>query len=144
MYDRPTLEELIDAARLHIETHLIALTKGDARLYFQTLVAMNTLKVAERELKLGWGHMRAAWARLNRLEKIELALPHDPHAAHIAFKRRNRELCADVRAGVYDYDPRRSALFAHLLASTREQLEVANPRFLEALALEDEQHGGET
>lgn len=142
MYDRPTLEELIDAVRQHVESHLIPLAKSDARLYFQTLVAINTLKVAERELKLGWGHMRAAWGRLNRLENVDLTLPHEPHAAHAVFKSRNRELCADVRAGVYDFEPRRSALFAHLLASTREQLEVANPRFLEALALEQPQDGG--
>lgn len=129
MNDRPTLEELIEAARMHLETHVIPAIKGDARLYFQTLVAVNVLRVAERELVVGYAHLQAEWRRLDQLEGGEQPVPASPAEALNALRARNAALAARIRAG--DYDAESGALFAHLLATVRESLEVANPKFLQ-------------
>ncbi len=129
MNDRPTLEELIEAARLHIETNVIPAVKGDARLYFQTLVAINVLRVAERELTHGWSHLQAEWRRLDHLEGEAQTIPASPTEAAEALRVRNAELCARIRAG--EYDAESAALFAHLQANVREALEIANPKFLQ-------------
>lgn len=129
MNDRPTLEELIEAARLHLETNVIPALKGDAKLYFQTLVAVNVLRVTERELTDGWSHLQAEWRRLDQLEGEARSIPASPTEAQAALRVRNAALCARIRAGAYDEDS--AALFAHLQATVREALEIANPKFLQ-------------
>jgi hypothetical protein len=138
MADRPTIDELVSAAILHFETQVIPAVKGDGRLYFQTLVAINVLKVAERELKLGWSHLVAAWDGLNALEGEPLQLPASPDAAKAALEERERDLCVRIRAGDYDDEPRKAVLFGYLFESVKRSLEVANPRFLHTLAEEDQ------
>jgi hypothetical protein len=136
MYDRPTLEELIDAVRLHLESQLIPVIKDDPKLYFQTLVAINVLKIAGREVQLGDTHLRAEWVRLNALENTDIGIPAEPPVAQAAVALRNEKLCQAIRAGEYDDSPRKDELFAHLIATTCEQLEVANPRYLQTIAQE--------
>ncbi|GAB4512829.1 MAG: DUF6285 domain-containing protein [Anaerolineae bacterium] len=135
MYDRPTLEELIEAARLHIESTVVPAVRGDAKLYFQTLVAINVLKIAGRELQLGDEHAHAEWERLNVLERVEQPIPSRLPEIKAALAARNAGLSTAIRAGVYDADP--NALFAHLKATVSAQLEVANPRFLKTLMDEE-------
>jgi hypothetical protein len=137
MYDRPTIDELVSAAILHFETQVIPAVKGDPRLYFQTLVAINVLKVAERELRLGWSHLVAEWEGMNMLEGQPRPLPDSPDALKEALAERQRELCAGIRAGDYDAASRETVLFEYLLSSVKMSLEVANPKFLQALAEED-------
>jgi hypothetical protein len=134
MIDRPNATELLDAVRGHLETHVIPAVKHDGKLYFQTLVAINLLRVVERELKLAPDHMQAEWARLDHLEGAR-DIPSDPRLAAQALHERNTQLCENIRSGHYDGE-RRAALFAHLLASTSEQLHIANPKFLQNLAQE--------
>ncbi len=127
MYDRPTLEELIAAARIHLENVVIPVAKTiNHKLYFQTLVAVNVLRVAERELLLGHAHFKAEWSRLNMLQGDQ-SLPADPDNWQSALQERNSALCADIRAGKHD---QHAALFSHLKACATEQLEVANPKWL--------------
>lgn len=134
MYDRPTAAELIDATRQHLEKHLVPLTRQqDRKVYFQTLVAVNVLKVVERELALRDQHITAEWARLDDLQGA-VSRPISPDSIDSALAARNQQLCKNIRAGQYDTD---SALFEHLKATARAQLEVANPRFLAALDAED-------
>lgn len=129
MYDRPSLPELIAAARQHLESAVIPFTKTiHHKLYFQTLVAVNVLRVAERELALAGGHFQAEWSRLNMLLGDEVA-PCDPLERAHALRRRNAALCAAIRSGQYDDS---AALFSHLKACATEQLEVANPKWLAA------------
>ncbi len=137
MYDRPNLPELIDAVRLHLETNVIPAVKSDPKLYFQTLVAINVLKIAQRETQLSWAHLRAEWDSLNALEAEDHHLPADPLDALTALDARNLILCEDIRQGLYD--DRRDALFQHLIAVTCAQLEVANPKFLQTITAEDAQ-----
>lgn len=153
MYDRPNLQELIDAARLHLEQAVVPAVQSDPRLYFQTLVAINVLKIAERELRLGQSHAQAEWHGLNALEYPETdtgsptpaaqeppyhePMPQDLHAVHESISKRNQNLSQAVRRGEYDAVERWNKLFAHVKVTTIAQLEVSNPRFLKNLAVED-------
>jgi hypothetical protein len=49
MTDRPTAPELVEAAREFLESEILP-TLDDQRLRFRTLVAMNALAIAGREL----------------------------------------------------------------------------------------------
>lgn len=129
MYDRPTLSELIAAVRHHLEAAVIPAAKGlNHKLYFQTLVAANVLKIAERELALADAHFHAQWARLNLLQG-EQPMPTEPTERRAALAARHRALCAAIRAGHHDDDLH---LLRHLKAFATEQLEVANPKWLQA------------
>lgn len=136
MYDRPTLAELIDAAREHVETQLIPLTRAtDRKLYFQTLVAANVLKIAQREIDLSEAHAEAQWARLNALLGDDKPLPPTPSALRDAMTARNAQLTDAIESGSMDDS---ADLFDHLMQTTIEQLTVANPKYLATLAAEDE------
>jgi len=133
MYDRPTSAELIEAARQHLEMNVIPAVKDiNHKLYFQTLVAINVLRIVEREMALSASHERAAWERLDALLG-EQKKPDSREGWEAGFAHRNAALCASIRAGQHDTD---AALFDHLMATTYEQLEVANPKYLQALAME--------
>lgn len=136
MYDRPTASELIDAARLHMETAVIPAVRQDRQLYFRTLVAINVLKIVGREMTMSADHMMATWARLNALLDDDQPLPAREQDIRDGITERNADLCAKIRNG--DFDEDRADLFAHLKADTYAQLEVANPRFLAQLAAEDD------
>lgn len=135
LYDRPALNELIDAAQMHFETTIIQMVRHDPKLYYQTLVAINILKIASREAAQSAAHQRQNWAGLDALEGSETGLPKDAVSFEQATEARQTALCAAIRAG--DYDDRTDALLDYLLAATRAQLEVANPKFLETLESED-------
>ncbi len=136
MIDRPTLAELIDAARMHMETNVIPAVREDRKLYFRTLVAINVLKIAERELELGAGHSAAAWERLNAIEGVDTPAPKNENALRQALQERHMALCERIRAGDYDRGENQ-ALFEHLKATTIAQLEIANPKYLQRIAAED-------
>lgn len=52
MSDRPTAAELVEATREFLEREVLA-AAGDARMRFRTLVAINALGIAQRELAGG-------------------------------------------------------------------------------------------
>lgn len=137
MYNRPTVNELIDAARMHLESAVIPAVRADRKLYFQTLVAINVLKIAERELALAPQHAAAEWTGLNLLENRDAPTPANLADLQAAIHERNKSLCAAIRAGEYDSEPSQSPLLAHVMATTAAQLEVANPRLLQTVAAED-------
>jgi len=136
VYDRPHAGELLEAAWHHLETLVIPALKHDRKLYFQTLVAINVLKVVAREQRYRPDHLKAQWNRLNAMQDVDLPLPREWEESLAALAIRNRELCYDIRAGRYDADFLRETLYQHLYATTLEQLQVANPRYLEQLAAE--------
>jgi hypothetical protein len=51
-HDRPTAAELVEATREFLETEILP-TLTDQRLRFRTLVAINALGIAQRELESG-------------------------------------------------------------------------------------------
>ena len=156
MYDRPNLQELIDAARQHMEQAVIPAVQSDPKLYFQTLVAINVLKIAARELELGSSHAQAEWHGLDALDLPEGVssehpipqphgpMPQEPHALQDRLSERNQQLCQAIRRGEYDTEGRWGKLFAHVKVTTIAQLEVSNPRFLKNLAAEDGHPRAET
>lgn len=137
MYDRPTAHELLDAVRAHLEDQVIPAVRNDRKLYFQTLVAANVLRIVGREMQLAPAHGAEEWARLGQIDGSDAPPPPDLAALQAALNERGAALAAAIRAGDYDDDARRHALFAHLTKSVIEQLEVANPAFLQKLAAED-------
>lgn len=127
MYDRPTAQELLDAARTHLETHVIPVIKAERKLYFQTLVAINVLRIIERELGHYEAHLHAEWSRLRDLLQLDTPIPNNQRGFMTEVMAQNHLLAEAIRAGEYDSS---QALFDHLKATTTEQLEVANPLFL--------------
>ncbi|MBC8100104.1 MAG: hypothetical protein H7Y11_11725 [Armatimonadetes bacterium] len=137
MYDRPNLTELIDAARLHLEQQIIPAVRADPKLYFQTLVAINVLKIAMRELELAPAHAYAEWVGLNTLRGVEITPSADVRQLQSELHSRNHLLCQQIRAGDYDAAEPSAALLQHIKMTTIAQLEAANPKFLQGLAKED-------
>ena len=133
MYDQPDLDELLNAVIQHLEQNVVPLVKPNRKLYFQTLISVNILKVIGREITQGAEHRIAEWERLNNLQDKDEALPASRERAEQALLRRNQELCEEIRAGRFDEHQRRQELFLHLIRSTQEQLHVANPKFLAGL-----------
>jgi hypothetical protein len=133
MTDRPNAQELLDAARMHLEQNIVPVVRTDPRLYFQTLVAINVLKIVGRELMLGTDHAIAEWAGLNTVEALDLAPPTHPHALTAALDARNQQLAADIRRGDYDTGEKQAMLLQHLKQVTIAQLEIANPKYLQTV-----------
>lgn len=133
MYDRPDVSELIDAVRQHLEQQVIPAVKDDPKLYFQTLVATNVLKIAGRDLALSYEHLHTAWERLSELTGDKVPFPLNEQAARNEMIVRNRDLCTEIRTGEWDDTARMDALISMAVASTMDALMVANPKFLTSL-----------
>jgi hypothetical protein len=137
-YDRPSLEELIDAACQHLELQVIPVVKGDAKLYFQTLVAINVLKIAIRQATLEEQHTLAAWSGMNALTESAIELPAYVEERRTALQQRSAHLCSAIRRGDFDQQEERMALLYYVKHVTAAQLEVANPKFLQGIAQEEQ------
>lgn len=135
MVDRPNLNELIEAVQQHLESNIIPAVRGDGKLYFQTLVAINVLRIAGREIEVGRDHAEAEWLRLNHLTGEYENLPERLDVIQTGLKERNQVLSKAIRTGEYDASP--GELLEHLKATTVEALIIANPRFLQTLAAEE-------
>jgi hypothetical protein len=127
MQDRPTAIELLDAVRGFVERDVIPALDGTAK--FHARVAANVLAIVARELALDEPQLVAEWQRLDQL--LDPApLPADPAARRAALWARTEALCARIRAGDADAGPFREAVIAHLAATVREKLAIANPKLL--------------
>ena len=138
MYDRPNLEEMIDAVRMHLETEVIPAVRSDRKLYFRTLVATNLLRIAGRELEHSLGDLTREWQMLNAVEGKDMPLPESEKALHEGLIARHIELSEHIRDGYYDEhgEGSRYSLFEYLKGLSIAQLKVANPRFLGTLQAE--------
>ena len=110
-HDVPNAAQLVEAVREFLERDVMEATDG--RVQFHTRVAVNALKMVERELELG--PLQAA-AHRARLEELGVA---DEQA-----------LAKAIRNG--DLDARRPDVVRVLRETVRAKLEVANPRYLTA------------
>lgn len=108
-HDLPTAAQLVEAVREFLERDVMAATDG--RVQFHTRVAVNALRMVERELDLGPAQRAAHLAALERLGVASDA-----------------ELAAAIRNGALD-DRRREVLDV-LRQTVRAKLEVANPAYL--------------
>ncbi|MBX3025675.1 hypothetical protein KF840_12280 [bacterium] len=127
MQDRPTASELLDAVRGFVERDVVPALDGTAK--FHARVAANVLAIVARELALEDGHVEAEWLRLDDVLEPAI-LPADPAERRAALRARTETLCARIRDGDADADPFRAAVLAHLTATVREKLAIANPKLL--------------
>jgi phage shock protein A len=113
--DRPSAAELVAAVREFLERDVMTATEG--RVQFHTRVAINALGMVERELTDA-----NAYAAAER-QRAATLLGHDgePRALEV-------ELAAAIRSGAVD--DRLAEVRAHLRATVREKLLVANPAYL--------------
>jgi hypothetical protein len=108
-HDVPTAAQLVEAVREFLEGDVMPATEG--RVHFHTRVAVNALRMIERQFELGPGQAAAHRAALEGLGVAD-----------------ETELAAAIRAGALD--DRRSEVVDILRATVRAKLEVANPRYL--------------
>lgn len=138
MYDRPSLEELLEATCYHLEIHVLPVIKNDAKLYFQTLVAVNVLKIAMRQVALEEKHTVAAWSGIGALTESHVDPPVSVDERREALQQRHAHLCSAIRRGDFDGQEERMALLYYVKHMTAAQLEVANPKFLHGIAQEEQ------
>ena len=120
--DRPTAIELVDAVREFLADEVGPTLDG--RLEFQNRVALNVLAIVARELELGAAQDIAQRARLVALLGHDTV---DDTADDTAALE--AELAAAIRAGALS--DRGDEVLAHVRATVREKLLVANPKYLE-------------
>jgi hypothetical protein len=130
MHDRPSVVELIEAARHHLAEE-VAPALNEPRLRFRTLVAANVLAIAGRELSLGEAQAAAEWERLARLLGRKDERPASPRQQASEIAAMNRELCRQIESGHFDETAAWQALLGHCRQTAEEKLAVANPGFLE-------------
>jgi hypothetical protein len=106
---------LVAAVREFLERDVMAATEG--RVQFHTRVAVNALGMIERELVEG-----PAFADAERARAAQL-LGHDGDVRDL-----ERELAARIRDG--SLDDRIDEVRAHVRATVREKLTIANPGYL--------------
>ncbi len=115
-FDRPRKIELLGAVREFMEEKLLPELHG--HLGFNTRVAINVIKMLERELETGDEISVQVRSRLQALLSSEttdvLALNH--------------ELCQAIDAG--SFNDKNEALVAHLWQTTLDKLSVDNPRYV--------------
>lgn len=110
LHDAPSARELVEAVREFLERDVMAATEG--RVQFHARVAVNVLKIVERELADGG---RSEAAHLSRLEALGVA---DDAA-----------LAAALRDGTIGDDRLAEATEA-IRASVHDKLAIANPKHL--------------
>jgi len=125
MQDRPTILELLDAVRGFLEKDAVEALDGTAK--FHARVAANVLAIVMREIELEPLQLAAEWERLDQLLGVETA-PAAPDELRDAVRARTEALCARIRAGEADAGELRAAVLAHVRATVREKLAIANPK----------------
>jgi hypothetical protein len=114
MYDRPTLLELVTAARDFIER--TAMPKLEGHAAFHARVAANALGIVARQLE------QAPRAEAEELARLRALLGHDG-----PLEAQNRELCARIREGSLGLET--PGLAEHLRATTLAKLAVDQPKY---------------
>jgi hypothetical protein len=114
--DRPTAAELLASVREFLDGEVRPVLDG--RLAFHARVAVNALGIVERELRDGARLAAAERARASAL----LGVDGDARTLE-------KLLARSLRDGSVDH--RRSDVVAHVRATVREKLEVANPAYVD-------------
>jgi hypothetical protein len=131
MQDQPDASELVRTVAGFLEREIIP-SSSDPRLRFRLLVAANVLAIVSRELAAGDAMLRAEWRGLVELLGNPPGEPPEGiQELREAVLHLNRELCARIRAGEADAEPRRGEVLEFAEAAVVDKLKIANPRFLE-------------
>jgi len=127
MQDRPTMGELLEAVRGFLEAEVVPALDGRKR--FHALVAANVLSIVGREVASEDADLAAEWRRLATLLGRDASVPPPRlDALRAAVREANQALAERIRRGDADAGPFRDAVRAHVRATVREKLRVANPR----------------
>lgn len=114
--NRPTAAELLEAAREFLEAEAMdAIAADDVK--FKLRIAINVLKLIERELLLGPGN------EARELGQLQALLGR----ADESLERLNAGLCDRIRAG--EFDDGLQQLLPCLQESTLDKLAIDNPRY---------------
>jgi hypothetical protein len=125
MQDRPTQREMVEAAREFFEREILP-TVTDPRLRFRTLVALNALGIAEREMFAGDVFVDEELRGLRALlGGSDAPFPESRAAKEAEAWASRKALAATIRAGTA---PEGTAAF--LKASIGWKLAIASPRFV--------------
>ncbi len=125
MQDRPTTRELVEAARELFERELLP-TIADPRLRFRTLVALNALGMAEREMFAGDVFVDEELKGLRALLGVaEGPLPESRAAKESEAWAHRKTLATSLREGKA---PEGTGPF--LRSSVGYKLSISNPRFV--------------
>jgi hypothetical protein len=120
MQDRPTAAELLEALREFLERDV--LTSLEGRRKFHTRVAINVVRILERELAGEDAALRAEWERLGQPVTVEGTPARD------AVEGANRILAARIRSG--DLDDRWDETLEAVRETVVDKLRIANPAWL--------------
>lgn len=112
--DRPTVPELVEAVREFLENEVQPALEGSVA--FHTRVAVNVLKIVERELATG------AALRADERKRLLALLGHEGDLDELA-----NELIEGIRAGAMSVDT--PGLADHLRATVMAKLAIDNPRY---------------
>ena len=123
MQDRPTTRELVEAARELFEREVLP-TIADPRLRFRTLVALNALGIAEREMFAGDVFVDEELGGLRGLLGKTGPLPESRAAKEAEAWALRGELATLIREG---RAPEGTGAF--LKVSVGHKLAIASPRF---------------
>lgn len=117
MQDSPTAAQLVEAVREFLERDVSSALEG--RVAFHLRVALNVLAIVQRELELG--------AELDDAERARLValLGHDGSTT----RELETELARAIRDG--SLDAHHDEVMAHVRATVRGKLLVANPKYLD-------------
>ena len=126
MQDRPTVQELLSVVRQFLESEVVPALAG--RRAFHARVAANVLAIVAREIEGEEAALAAEWARVAPLVGRS-DTPVRREAMRAAVREATVALVERIRAGEADGGPFADAVHAHVLATVREKLAVANPRF---------------
>ncbi|MBI2525840.1 MAG: hypothetical protein HYV93_07635 [Candidatus Rokubacteria bacterium] len=136
MQDRPSVPEALEAVRDFLARELLP-TLSDPRLRYHLQIALNVLRIVEREAEGEDARLRAEHAALRELlGQPPAAAPEDAMALRQAVLEANRSLCARIRRGDADEGPWRQRVVAHVEARVAEKLAVNNPAVLAAFRAE--------
>jgi hypothetical protein len=111
-HDVPTTEQLVEAVREFLERDVMNVTEG--RVQFHARVAVNVLRMVERELAFGPGQQAA----------------HSLGLARLGFAS-EAELAAAIRDGTVGED-RLGEVTEFVTQTVRAKLAVANPGYLDS------------
>lgn len=139
MQDRPTALELLQAIRDLLQKEILP-SLTDQRLKYHTLIAINVLRILEREVPDEDARLRAELGALHELlDRPAVVPPSDPALLRRRVLEANRELCERIRQGLADAGPWRGRVLSHVRAAVEEKLRINNPTQLAEFVAEQQE-----
>jgi hypothetical protein len=131
MRDHPNGAELLVTAQKTLRERLLPSLPADRK--HEALMIANAMSIAARQLDAGEAPERNELRALAELRDRPPAAADDAAALRTALLEANCDLGREIRAGASaPGQPRREALYAHLLEVARQRVRESNPKYLKA------------